>query len=356
MPLVKRDTSSINAPTPVYYLQPAPFYVDTVNQRIVLDFGMAIPEDTGLSVPPAPGDLHKVDYDALRVTITSGGKEQLIATMPYSMYDRAAYELTGGIIELPYPAALTPVITAPDAILRFYADGTTTTPLLQEIAYASIATDDYCQYLSVGETASARLQVLLKGVPAANVTLTPTQYAVYNKDGGDTGLVSKAMLQIQSSDGPIVQVLTNPITTDANGYVTVTVRGVRPGIGTVRYQGPGDDFNPTKPFPPMPNAYFGYCFYSSFRVLPADNYDNVPDSQVTWAFVYQEVMRYYYLIYPGMFARLALQEESTARSFASVIRQFTAKNTWDSTSYMPVTRELSDGKRKLLQRWCALNE
>jgi hypothetical protein len=149
----------------------------------------------------------------------------------------------------------------------------------------------------------------------------------------------------------------NPtITTDSKGYAEVTVKGLRPGIGTLRYQGPGDTFNPTMGYPPIPNMYFGYCFYNSFRVLPDDNYDNIPDSEITWDLVYREVMRYYYLIYPGMFARLALQEESTARSFASVIRAFTAKNAWDSTSYMPVTRELSDGKRKLLQRLCALNE
>jgi len=353
MPLVKRNTSD---PTPVYFLQPGPFYVDTVNQNIVLDFGMTIPEDTGLSNPPAPGDLQKTNYGTMRVTVTSKGVEQNVTTLPYSMYDRTAYELTGGIIELPYPASLTSIITAPDAILKFYADATGNTPILQEIAYPSIATDDYCMYLMVGETVTTRVQVLLKGVPAANVTLTPSQYAVFNKGGGDSGLVKKAILEITAPEQPIVQIINSTITTDANGYADVVVKGVRPGIGTIRYQGPGDTFNPTMGYPPIPNMYFGYCFYNSFRVLPNDNYDNIPDSQITWDLVYREVMRFYYLIYPGMFARLDLQNESTARSFASVIRAFTAKNTWDSTSYMPVTRELSDGKRKLLQRWCALNE
>jgi hypothetical protein len=57
-----------------------------------------------------------------------------------------------------------------------------------------------------------------------------------------------------------------------------------------------------------------------------------------------------------MFVRLAFQNEAIAKQNASNIRQFIDKSTWNSTSYMPVSRDLSDGKRKLLQRWCAMNE
>jgi hypothetical protein len=77
---------------------------------------------------------------------------------------------------------------------------------------------------------------------------------------------------------------------------------------------------------------------------------------VTWNFVYQNVIRYFYLIYPGMFLRLPFQNEATARQNATIIRQMVSKDSWDTTTYMPVSRDLSDGKRKLLQRWCALNE
>ena len=123
----------------------------------------------------------------------------------------------------------------------------------------------------------------------------------------------------------------------------------------LRYQAPGDNFNPNQD---GSNAYhyFGFVSYNTFRVLPDDNYDNVPDSQITWDFVYQNVIRYFYLVYPGMFARLAFQNETIAKQSASIIAKMVAKSGWDSTSYMPVSRDLSDGKRKLLQRWCALNE
>jgi hypothetical protein len=96
--------------------------------------------------------------------------------------------------------------------------------------------------------------------------------------------------------------------------------------------------------------------YNIFRVLPDDNFDDVPDDQITWDFVYRNVIRYFYLIYPGMFARLAFQNEETAQQCAAIIKTLISADTWHSTSYMPVSRDLSDGKRNLLLRWCALNE
>jgi len=38
----------------------------------------------------------------------------------------------------------------------------------------------------------------------------------------------------------------------------------------------------------------------------------------------------------------------------AMIKARTGKELWNSTLYMPHTRELSDGKRILLQRWCDL--
>jgi hypothetical protein len=153
----------------------------------------------------------------------------------------------------------------------------------------------------------------------------------------------------------VTQPASRTYVTDADGYITFTVTGLAPGAAMIRYQAPGDDFNPNQDGATAYH-YFGYVSYNNFRVLPDDNYDNIPDDQVTWEFVYQNVIRYFYLIYPGMFARLAFQNENIAKQSASIIAELIAKDTWGSTSYMPVSRDLSDGKRKLLQRWCALNQ
>jgi hypothetical protein len=46
--------------------------------------------------------------------------------------------------------------------------------------------------------------------------------------------------------------------------------------------------------------------------------------------------------------------EEIRKVYADLIRTFTNEKMWDSTLYMPITRELSAGKRALIQRWCNL--
>jgi hypothetical protein len=43
-------------------------------------------------------------------------------------------------------------------------------------------------------------------------------------------------------------------------------------------------------------------------------------------------------------------------TFASQIAMLTSADLWYSTLYMPITRDLSGGKRLLLQRWCNLQQ
>jgi hypothetical protein len=357
-PLVAKAAGA--AGPPPYFLGPITAWVDTVNQNVVLDFGTTIPEDTGVSTPPAPGDLEKTNYGTLALHIISGGREQLVNQIPYDQYDRAAYELSGGILEVPYPPSLATQLADPNGILKLYRMGATVNhPLSQEISWAAVATDDRCLYLQVGETISYRMRPLWKGVPmpGRSIALTIGQYQFQAQEAKQPPpqLVIKTMAPLAEGSYVVTQPASQTYVTDADGYITFAVTGLAPGAAMIRYQAPGDDFNPNQDGATAYH-YFGYVSYNNFRVLPDDNYDNIPDDQVTWEFVYQNVIRYFYLIYPGMFARLAFQNENIAKQSASIIAELIAKDTWDSTSYMPVSRDLSDGKRKLLQRWCALNQ
>jgi hypothetical protein len=89
------------------------------------------------------------------------------------------------------------------------------------------------------------------------------------------------------------------------------------------------------------------------RVLPSDaELDAIPDDQLSWALVYEKVLRYYYKLYPVMDARLPLNDQAACERAAQMLLLLTDASAWSSTMYMPVTRELSDGKRRLLHRWC----
>jgi hypothetical protein len=378
----------------IYHLAPAAILVDQKEKTVILDLLTTIPEETIVSTPPSTTDLQKPNYGDLTLTIMlSDGQEPMpVATIPYEQYNRLAYERLSGIVEVPYTAELAAALLDPNRVFCLYGNPSSPQPqppqlLMQEIDYPYVFTNDQCLYLHEGETITYEIQVFYKGQPVRNqvIPITTSEYHFVITPGtpppppppppspppqlppvrtfvpvdntpGNAYIVSIPPKQVTS---PVEA--TNPTVsykTDANGKITLQVTGISPGAGMVRYQASGDTFdpNPSGALGSPNYPYFGFTSYNAFRVLPNDNYDSIPDDKITYELVYKEVIRYFYLLYPGMFARLAFQNENVARKSASLIAQMVDKSTWHSTSYMPVSRDLSDGKRKLLQRWCALNE
>ena len=78
------------------------------------------------------------------------------------------------------------------------------------------------------------------------------------------------------------------------------------------------------------------------------------DDDITFELVYDEVLRYYVLIFPAMSKRLPLDDPSVWRSpaTASYVLKMTDVSLWAYYHYMPRTRELSRYRRDLLQRFC----
>jgi hypothetical protein len=364
--LAYRDKAPIPAgppaPSSPYFLGPMTAWVDMANQIVVLDLSSTIPEARGVGSTPSPHDLEKKNYGDLTLTIRSGGQEQTVGTISYDRYNRDAYEFSGGILEVPFATNLAGPLSDENGTLRLYATTSgVQTALTDEIGWAAVSTEDRCLYLHKNETVNYRIRPLWQGHPMPNrpIPLTMTQWRFTTDNTDPKGMVNKRLIQI--SDGAYVldQPTNQTYTTDADGYINLSVRGRQPGAAMIRYQAPGDNFNVNQSAPPPgapQNGYFGLVSYNIFRVLPDDDFSNVPDKQVTWDFVYNNVIRYFYLIYPAMFVRLAFQNEEVAQRNASNIRQLIDKSIWNSTSYMPVSRDLSDGKRDLLARWCTLNE
>jgi hypothetical protein len=96
-------------------------------------------------------------------------------------------------------------------------------------------------------------------------------------------------------------------------------------------------------------------FFTNVRVLPRDDFSTVPDHDLTFAFVYKNVLQYYYLIYPTMDRFIDLSSEQNVRDNADALLARIAKDRLRHWDYMPRTRELSDGKRALLERWLRLD-
>ena len=104
--------------------------------------------------------------------------------------------------------------------------------------------------------------------------------------------------------------------------------------------------------PPRGDYPWGTGFYAGVRVMPDDDYSSVPaERRLSWEFIYETVIRYYYLLYPAMSQVFPLNDEESMREAAKEIIERTDPRHWLSTQYMPMSRDLSAGKRKLLVDW-----
>jgi hypothetical protein len=65
-------------------------------------------------------------------------------------------------------------------------------------------------------------------------------------------------------------------------------------------------------------------------------------------FVYNEVLRYYAVLFHRMIYYLDLNSEQTVIDNAQAIIKRISKDNWNDPHYMPVTRSMSSGRTKLL--------
>jgi hypothetical protein len=299
-----------------FQLNPAIASIDHARRVVSVDLMHAVPE---LDSTLTKLNVGKIKM-ALTTTTANGTQSNDLGEVPY---DRAAYELQSGVVDVPYPANLDAAIDAGQLSLVQSDTGLT---LLDELG-PTVETDSRCTYLQLNESAALALQYLLKGrAPTAAATVRIAQYLTSNR-AFSPATAATAVLDL-------------PDHVDlAAGTGQVPIKAIRPGTCVLAFLPPGEPDDSIQ-------------FFCNVRVLPQDNYDAVPDDQLNFALIYKEVLRYYYLLYPAMNARINLSSEIAVRIKAQFILDRTDKNTWDNSSYMPITRELSDGKRKLLTRWC----
>ena len=99
--------------------------------------------------------------------------------------------------------------------------------------------------------------------------------------------------------------------------------------------------------------------YLNVRTLPFDDElaKNTPDQELRWSFIYDHILRVYDIINPVM-ARQGIDKPLDDRqrmiNLVAGIKRVIAESTFESARHMPVTRDMSAGRRLLLQRWCEL--
>jgi hypothetical protein len=300
----------------------------------------------------------------LQLVDGSSGATTNIADIPYSSpdntgYDAPSYAQTSGILDFTITPEQATAIQNGSSLLQLSVEqsGTCTVALQQASLVAE--TDQRGIYLDQGETQTVTVQVYQNGVPASggNVSLLVAQYYEAPLDPSNDFpyyLVTQsnqnnACLQL---DGGQFQVVL-PVT---DGTASFTITSVNPGTAMLGFF-PFSGDTPPAPAPGGVNNFPGpqtTNFYAVVRCLGFDNaLLDLPDDQINWENTYEKVLQVYNLVYPQMSRIADLGDPTTVEQMAGRILKATEyPDRFDWTMFMPVTREMSAGKRSLLRRFC----
>lgn len=324
-----------------------------LGNRVVLDLNTAFPEIT--CDPDATGDpFQKHDFGTVNLELVYGSGSPVV--LGSVQYDAETYQQLGGVWEVPFDPASETGQHIADGFFQLRDEAGNV--LLQEIDVVNIITDDQAVYLDMDQTSdgvkaagTAALRVFIKGEPISEpITISVERWNDVQIPGRANSVnplvVTATEIVEQRSDAFSWEI-------PAGGQAEVPIEAERPACYKLRYIPPGMDVDPSEPA-------WAVEYFSCFRVLPYDDYSHVPDAELTFEFVYDEVFSYYSILYPVMANIIPWGPANTPRDperveqFASLILQAIDESRLGTALEMPITRELSAGKRALLQRWCSL--
>jgi hypothetical protein len=301
-------------------LGPAVARVDRTRQVVSLDLVTTFPEQDTTLVKVNVGPV------SLALQPADGSTPVVLGPVPY---DQASYERMAGVVDVPYPPEVEGQLDDGELQLRL---DTLTVDCMREVPI-TVETDDRGVYLQEGETGTIAIQVRQKGAaPGAPLQIGVEQYPITDSTGPGS----------PAAPGEEIVTVTDHVDVDADGHGQLSLTGLTGGNCLIRFVLPGDvpgRFNST------------LSAFANVRVLPRDDFSSVPDADVTFAFVYEQVLRYYWVLYPTMDRFVDFSDEQSMVGNADSVLARIAKERWHDWVYMPRTRELSDGKRALLERW-----
>ena len=374
-----------NPADPQFQLGPAVVNVDAQAQLVSVDFSGTFPEALqvtgGIYDPLVTDNNPKWDFGPVALQVTDGTSTLTLSLIDYT--NTAAGDAVGWIFDIPFS------YIGPDAT-KMVQDGTSTlvltgmvnnqpVPLLVEQEYL-VVSDQACiwgeqmpegpslqAFLSAdGTPAPSTIRVFKRGVelsPAECPPVTVWEYDTTPNQAPGNGQI------ITNSWGPGQPLAVDP-QLNGNRLYTFVVEGQAPppGFSGIRtFTSQPDPASGPPLYPPLSYGTLGGSFswvpMINLRLLPNDQdygWYYVPGSdppvgndRLTWDVVYDEVLRNYYLLYPGMSQRVPLNDPGQWEDPQMAIRllQRTQRSAWGTSVYMPRTRDLSDSRRTLLEAW-----
>jgi hypothetical protein len=289
--------------------------------------------DLADTVPELDRDAEKADFGPLEVVVQTEDDVVGIGRIEPSAYDRTAYEARAGVVDVDVAgyADVAALLGRGRLLVRVDApDGPT--ELLTEQPFAA-SCDDCNVYLDQDDQRMLAIRVRERGErPSRPLSVLVATY-VQAEDIAFSG----DMTVLPVSD---------------DGTASFPVRGEQAGYRHLGYTVfDGGDI----PVPPA-TLPIATADFTSVRTLPFDDELEAatPDEALTFDFVYANILSTYDAIAPRMSNILDLASAAAVRTFARRILEVVDPALFESSRYMPVTRDLSRGRRTLLRRFCTL--
>jgi hypothetical protein len=330
----------------------------------------------------------KVDFKDIDIGVVSPNNTYTkLATLTSASYAQANYENAGGIVDLPInpqQASLLKdgqiVFLAQPGVWVATADSqgnlqpSKTQVILAETPLTA-QTDSRAIYLNEGESSSFQISVKNRGKPAAGASVLIVKYNPPDATSNTVNAIPAGALQVVNitNGQPIVVTVTpdgeQPIQTnaaifqaDGNGMVNVSIRAAGPGFPVLV-------FYPYLSASSMPQATgsfdeVGTAMFTTIRVLSYDDafvdqfvklWNSNYDPAQAWNFVYSNILYLYDMIFPVMLRFVPLGDRTRVEAaIDQVLTLISPKYFPESTLAMPITRDLSRGKRAVLELWGGL--
>jgi len=245
-------------------------------------------------------------------------------------YDPASYFKFGGICDVPVTSdGFEAVTSAPLSIVSDDGKMFPDPNLFKESTYR-IQTDQRANYLEGEASLDLQLRVTYLGGPVPQDTVLNVESSTSGKLPDPLNLTVNGESPTPSG-GYAINFTVSKGETEIIANLKSTKAG---GLSLLNFQ---------------VGSIEGSKMFSNFRVYPEDDYSKeIEAGEISWSFVYEEVLRYYYLTYPAMSLRIPLNDPGSIQTTAPAFIQRLTEPDFLSGLLMPPTREMSPGKKALL--------
>ena len=291
-------------------------------------------------------------------TINGSDEVNPIAELDYA--NTLLYLQTGGVIDVTLTDSQVAQLPNATLVIALKLNSGSYLVLLEECDYM-IASDQAGVYAEAGQQNN-----LYRSNAAAPQNCTICVYQKGNPITSSINLIvqdARTTPNILGSQGDAIISSQNITFTPAdNNTLGLTFPTSNPGNYLFRFSisaaPSGASNSPINPIPNYNGLNVETDFYVNLRVLPTDDFSTYinPNGEPTgvpipWNYLYNNVLRYYNLIFPAMGLHVPF-EEAVWADLAARIYERVDISYWPSVTAMPRTRDLSETRRQLIQAWC----